>query len=95
MVDAAGTINQRGTGRMDAIYAKLTEIFHNVFDDDSLVLRPELTAEDVPEWDSLSHVRLVLAVQKAFSLKLSAAQTANLKNVGELAELVRAKTGVA
>jgi acyl carrier protein len=77
---------------MDAIQEKLTSIFHDVFDDDSIVLRPDLTADDVPEWDSLSHVRLILAVQKTFSAKFSAAQTANLKNVGELIELIRAKT---
>jgi acyl carrier protein len=77
---------------MDPIYVQLTNIFHDVFGDDDLVLRPELTAEDVPEWDSLSHVRLILAVQKAFGTKFSAAQTAKLKNVGELAELIRAKT---
>jgi acyl carrier protein len=77
---------------MDPITEKLTAIFHDVFDDDSLVLRPDLTADDVPEWDSLSHVRLILAVQKAFGAKFSAAQTANLKNVGELIELIRAKT---
>jgi acyl carrier protein len=77
---------------MDPVTEKLTAIFHDVFDDDSLVLRPDLTADDVPEWDSLSHVRLILAVQKAFGAKFSAAQTANLKNVGELIELIRAKT---
>jgi acyl carrier protein len=77
---------------MDEISDELTTIFHDVFDDDTLVLRPDLTAEDVPEWDSLSHVRLILAVQRAFGAKFSAAQTASLKNVGELIELIRTKT---
>jgi acyl carrier protein len=77
---------------MDEIYARLTSIFRDVFEDDSLVIRPELTAADVPEWDSLSHIRLILEVQKAFGVKFSAAHTANLKNVGELAELIRSKT---
>ena len=76
---------------MDDIYQRLTTIFHDVFEDDSIVVTPELTATDVPEWDSLSHIRLVLAVQKAFQVKFSAAQTANLKNVGDLAELIRSK----
>ena len=58
----------------------------------SIVLTPELTASDVPEWDSLSHIRLVLAIQKTFRTKFSAAQTANLKNVGDLVELIREKT---
>ena len=59
---------------MDDVYRRLTEIFHDVFDDDSIVVTPELTASDVPEWDSLSHIRLVLAVQRAFQVKFSAAQ---------------------
>jgi acyl carrier protein len=75
----------------DAIYAKLTTIMRDVFDDDALVARPDLTADDVEEWDSLSHLRLVMTVQKAFGVKFSASETGKLKNVGELAELIRAK----
>lgn len=77
---------------MDKIYQRLTPIFHDIFDDDSLAVTPGLTASDVAGWDSLSHIRLILEVQKAFGIKFSAAQTANLKNVGELAELIQTKT---
>jgi acyl carrier protein len=76
----------------DDVYAKMTEIFRDVFDDDAIDVTPDLTAADVPEWDSLSHIRLVLAVQKAFQIKFSAAQTANLKNVGEFVDLIRARS---
>lgn len=77
---------------MEDVYSRLTTIFHDVFDDDAIVVTPDLTADDVPEWDSLSHIRLMLAVQKAFNIKMSAAQIASLKTVGDLANLVRAKT---
>jgi acyl carrier protein len=77
---------------MDPVYASLQDIFHDVFDDDTLVVTPELTAADVAEWDSLTHIRLLLAVEKSFNIKFSAAQTAGLQNVGQLAELIRAKT---
>jgi acyl carrier protein len=73
------------------IYEMLTRIFHDVFDDDSLVLTPEMTADDVDEWDSFSHLRLVLAVERAFSLKFSAAEMGGLKNVGELVGLIQSK----
>ena len=73
------------------ILPKMTAIFHDVFDNDDIVVTPSLTAEDVPEWDSLTHVRLILAVQKAFNVKFSAAQISNLKNVGDLMDLIRAK----
>ena len=76
---------------MDDILSKLTRIIHDVFENDDIVVTPTLTADDVPEWDSLTHVRLILAVQKAFNVKFSAAQIASLKNVGDLLDLIRAK----
>ena len=77
---------------MEEIYEKLTVIFKDLFDDEDIVLTPALTADDVAEWDSLRHIQLILAVQKAFKVKFSAADTANLKNVGELATLISAKS---
>lgn len=77
---------------MDEIYTKLTAIFHDVFDDPSITVTPALTADDVPEWDSLSHIRLILAVQKAFGTKFSAAEINGMKNVGDLADVIRRKT---
>ncbi len=73
------------------VYQKLTGIFRDVFDDESIAVRPELTADDVDEWDSLSHIRLVLTVEKAFGVKFSASEIAKLKNVGEFADLIKAK----
>ena len=76
---------------MDEIYQRLTRIFHDLFDDDSIVVTPRLTADDIAEWDSLRHIQLILAVQKTFKIRFSAADTANLKDVGELAALIQAK----
>ena len=80
---------------MDEIYRKMTVIFQDVFDDESIVVTPELTAEDVADWDSLNHIRLILAVQKAFGIAFSASQTANLKNVGDLVHLIQSKMATA
>jgi acyl carrier protein len=74
------------------IYARLTPIFQDVFNDDALILRPDLTADDVEEWDSLSHIRMVLSVQKAFSVKFSAGEIGKLKNVEGLVDLIRSKS---
>nr|WP_315190029.1 acyl carrier protein [uncultured Albidiferax sp.] len=76
---------------LDAIYTKLTAIFHDVFDDETIVVTPELTADDVDEWDSLAHIRLVLAIEKKFGLKFSAAEVGRLKNVGEFVALIQSK----
>jgi len=73
------------------IYQKLTGIFHDVFDDDSIVLTPELTAADVEGWDSLTHIRLILSVERAFKVRFNAAEVARLKNVGEFVESIKAK----
>jgi acyl carrier protein len=73
------------------IYARLTQIFHDVFDDPELILRPTLTAKDVDGWDSLNHVRLVLSVQKAFGIKFSALEISRLSNVGEFVQVIEVK----
>ena len=71
------------------IYAKLTNVFHDVFDDDEIVVTSRLTADDVPDWDSMSHVRLMLTVERAFDTRFAAAEIAGLKNVGELVSLIQ------
>jgi acyl carrier protein len=79
----------------EAHYATLTRVFHDVFDDDSIVVRPDLTADDVDEWDSLAHIRLVLAIERQFGLKFSAAEVGRLKNVGDLVSLIETKVSAA
>ena len=73
------------------IYEKLTGIFRDVFDEDDLSVTPATTADDVDGWDSLTHIRLVLAVSKAFGVKFSASEIGNLKNLGEFAALIEKK----
>ena len=73
------------------IYAKLTDVFHDVFEDDGVEVTPKLTAEDVDGWDSLSHIRLVLSIEKAFKVKFSAAEVGKLQNVGEFVDLIKSK----
>jgi acyl carrier protein len=72
---------------------RISAVFSDVLDDDDVSLSRATTAADVPGWDSLAHVRLILAVEKAFGVKFSAAQVTKLKNVGDLVDAVEAKTG--
>ncbi len=74
------------------IYAKLADVFQNVFDEDSIKLTPELTAKDVDGWDSLTHIRLILTVEKAFKVKFSTSEIGKLENVGELVALIKSRT---
>jgi acyl carrier protein len=73
------------------IYARLTEIFQDVLDDDSISLTPELTAKDVDGWDSLTHIRLMLTVERAFKTKFSTSEIGKLNNVGDLVALINSR----
>ncbi len=74
------------------IYARLTEIFEDVFDEDSIQITPELTAKDVDGWDSLTHIRLILTIEKAFRIRFSTSEIGNLENVGDLVARIKART---
>jgi len=76
----------------DNIYSRLAPIFEEVFDEDDLEVTAELTANDVAEWDSLSHIRLIIAVEKEFGVKFRTTEVNNFRNVGELVEMLQAKT---
>ncbi len=73
------------------IYARLAEIFQDVFDEDSIEITPETTAKDVDGWDSLTHIRLILTVEKTFKIKFSTSEIGKLKNVGDLVRLIKAR----
>ena len=75
------------------LYEQLTAIFRDVFDDDSLELRPELTAKDVDGWDSLTHLRLLLSAERTFGVKFTVAEIGQMENVGDLANLIEARIG--
>jgi acyl carrier protein len=71
------------------ILKQLTPIFHEVLDNEKIVLTPELSANDVEEWDSLSHIRLIVSIEEHFSIRFSLTKISELKNVGELVELIQ------
>jgi acyl carrier protein len=73
------------------IYARLREIFDNVFDDDSIDITPQLSAKDVDGWDSLTHIRLILTIEKAFKVKFSTSEIGKLENVGDLVAIIKAR----
>jgi len=73
------------------IVGRLTPIFRDVFNDDALVVAEDMTAAEVPTWDSLSNINMIIAVEKAFGVKFSIKDVRNLKNVGELLDLIKRK----
>ncbi len=71
------------------IYERLTPIFRDVFDDDALVPHAEMTANEVEDWDSLSNIRLVVAVEEEFAIQFTTGEVAGLSNVGEFVKVIR------
>ena len=70
---------------------RLQEVFRDVFDDDEIVITKDTTADDIESWDSLTHVQLIVAVEKEFSVKFSTVEVMKVKNVGEGIELIDKK----
>lgn len=75
----------------DELVARVRDIMADVFDLDDLDITRETTAEDIEEWDSLSHIRLVVAIERAFGIKFSNSEIEGLANVGELVDVIQQK----
>lgn len=72
------------------IYSRLDKVFEDVFDEE-VELSPELSAKDVPAWDSLAHIRLMITIEKAFKVRFSAIEIGKLESVGDLVALIQSK----
>jgi acyl carrier protein len=76
----------------DEIMAKLNGLFRDIFDDDDLDITLDTTANDVREWDSVSHITLIVAVEQLFGIKIKTAEIESLKNVGDLVRIIADKS---
>lgn len=75
----------------EEIYGKLNEVFWDVFDDDSLRVTDETTADDIEDWDSLEHINLAVAVEKKFGIKFNMGEVNSFKNVGEMVDIIMSR----
>lgn len=73
------------------IVEKLTLVFHDVFKDNTIVLNDDMTAADVENWDSLSHMLMITKVEEIFGIKFKLKELNKLKNVGDLCNTVASK----
>ena len=71
--------------------AELTPVFRQVFDDSSIVITRTSTADDIDDWDSLTHMNLVIAVELGFKVKFALGELQSLKNVGDMLDLINKK----
>ncbi len=75
------------------ILTQIQEIFCDILDDDSLILHFETTAQDIEEWDSLTHIQLIVAIEKHFKIKFTSKEILSWKNVDEMVETTKIKLG--
>jgi acyl carrier protein len=76
---------------MDDLMERLLDVFRDVFDDDALEIRDETVASDVPDWDSLTHVKLVVAIEESFRVQFSNREITAWENVGDMRRALAAK----
>jgi len=70
------------------ILKQVNDIFIDVLDEESIVLSGSTKASDVEEWDSLTHIQLIVAIEKHFKIRFNSAEIRNWKNVGELCDAI-------
>jgi len=70
---------------------KLQEIFRDIFEDDTIKIFNDMNANDIEDWDSLTHIQLIVQIEKSFGIKFTTGEVASLKNVGEFINLVQKK----
>lgn len=73
------------------ILASLTRILREAFEDPSFLATMETTAEDVPAWDSMSHITIVVEVERRFGVKFRTAEIEELHDVGDFVRLIAAR----
>jgi len=74
----------------DDLWERMTGVFREFFEEDSLELAPETTADDVEEWDSVTTIELMVALEQEFGIRFKTGEMASLENVGQLADRIRA-----
>jgi acyl carrier protein len=76
---------------MPDLLPEIQDIFRDIFDEESLVITRESNASNVADWDSLAHVNLVTAIEKKYKIKFALAELQELKNVGDMIDLIEKK----
>jgi acyl carrier protein len=77
---------------LNEIIAQLNPIFRDVLDNDAISISPETKADDIEEWDSLNHIQLVVAIEKHFKVRFTAAEINGWKNVGDMCKAIVQRT---
>ena len=77
--------------KREEIFKKVSIIFQEVLEDDNLIINENQGAEDIDEWDSLTHIMLIVETEKAFQLKFLSSEISNWKNIGDMISAIQDK----
>lgn len=66
-------------------------IFRDIFDDEELVITRDTTADDIEDWDSLTHMQLIVEIEKKYNIKFTTAEIKKAQNVGEFIDIIKEK----
>lgn len=77
----------------ETLLREVNTIFIDVLDNETIVLGEQTTADDIEDWDSLTHVRLILAIEKHFNIRFTSLEIQKFKNVGDICRAIESKVG--
>jgi len=69
----------------------IQDIFRDIFDEEEMIIEGKTNPDDIEDWDSLNHINIVNAIEKEFKVKFTLNELMNLKNVGDMIDIVRNK----
>lgn len=75
----------------EEVFTALDEVFQDEFDDSSIHVKDATTSADIEDWDSLEHINLIFAVEKRFNVKFTMGEVTEMRNVGEMADIIQAR----
>ena len=78
---------------MDTLIPQINKIFIDILDNEDITITRETSANDIEEWDSLSHIQLIVAIEKQLKIKFTSMEITKWKNVGEMCDTIKAKLG--
>ncbi len=77
--------------KREEIFKKVSIVFQEVLEDDNLIISEDQGAKDIDEWDSLTHIMLIVEIEKEFQLKFLSSEIGNWKNIGEMITAIESK----